>query len=232
LALERKIEFIEGLLAQRQTAAQMMNDLSAALPDRVWLTEVNFDSGAVRIKGSAPSNSLLADYVSRLQGSSILTEVTIESSAQKRVGSREYEEFALQARVKRPAEEKANRPGPPSDSNAIAALTKRLQDLEAVIPARAESAELLRDLQRAAADSGMRITKFVPGNEVSRESYIELPMAIEATGSRQSLGRFFQRLADSPRLWLITKFSFRAVAAQDPGSPVRASLTARTYLAR
>jgi hypothetical protein len=39
-------------------------------------------------------------------------------------------------------------------------------------------------------------------------------------------------MADLPGLWLIRNFSMKAVSDQDADSPVRASITALTYLLR
>jgi hypothetical protein len=39
-------------------------------------------------------------------------------------------------------------------------------------------------------------------------------------------------MIDLPRLWLVKRFSFRAISNQDAGSPVRASITAQTYFWR
>jgi len=216
-------------MSQRQLAARILNDLSTALPDRVWLTEVIYDAGGIRVKGNALSNNLLADYVSRLEGSPDLMEVNLLSSVQRRARNREYQEFALRALVKDTRRVKLSRPRPGSGSDAVAALARRLEELEKAMPARKETAEILRQLQQAANDSRLSITKFVPGSEIPREFYSEWPISIEVTGSRQSLRRFFDRVADLPRLWVITKYSFNAVSNQDPDSPVRASLTAHTY---
>jgi Tfp pilus assembly protein PilO len=228
-AIERKINLINGLMSQRLLPSRTLDELTAALPDRVWLTEVIYDSEGIRVKGHALSNNLLADYVSRLEGSSNLTEVNLLSSVQKRARNREYQEFALRALVKDARAQKPSRPGSRSGSDTVSALTRRLAELEKVMPARRETADILRQLQRAAADSGLKITKFAPGNEIPGEFHSEWPISIEVTGSRQSLKRFFERVIDLPRLWLIKKFSFSAISSQDADSPIRASLTAQTY---
>ena len=53
----RKAGHIEGLLAQRPLASGVLAALITNLPDRVWLTDVAYDSGKVRTKGIAPSKS-------------------------------------------------------------------------------------------------------------------------------------------------------------------------------
>jgi len=235
-ALERKINFIDGLMAQRPLAARILNELGTALPARVWLTEVVYGADGIRIKGRAPSNSLVADYISSLDRSPGLTEVNLLSSVQKRARNNDYQEFALQARVKGASGEKPSKSGSESGPDAVAALTRRLEELEKVIPAEEEDADILRQFQQAANEAGLKITKFVPGSAISGEFNSERPISveasIEATGSRQSLRRFFEGIEEFPRLWLIKKFTFTAMSSDDADSPIRASITAQTYFLR
>jgi Tfp pilus assembly protein PilO len=231
-ALERKINFIDGLMGQRPLAARILSELGTALPARVWLTEVVYGSEGVRIKGRAPSNGLIADYVSSLERSPSLTEVNLLSSVQKRARNNEYQEFALRALVKSTSGETPSKSGLESGPDAVAALTSRLAELEKVMPAGKETADILRQFQQVANDSGLKITKFAPGSEIPGEFTSEWPISIEATGSRQSLRRFFDTIVELPRLWLIRKFTFTAVSSEDADSPVRASITAQTYFLR
>ena len=100
LAVERRAGFLDGLLAGRRTAARLMDDLAAALPDRVRLTEGVYDSATVRIKGLAPSNTLIADFIARLGRSAVLTEVMLTSSVQKSGRGGEFQEFAVIAHAR------------------------------------------------------------------------------------------------------------------------------------
>ncbi|MGB8957652.1 MAG: PilN domain-containing protein, partial [Candidatus Aminicenantales bacterium] len=126
-ALERKVEHIEGLLARRAQAESVLDALMSALPDRVRLTEAAYDSGKVRVKGNAPSNNLVADYLSRLEGSPSLTNIALRTSAMKIVKGRESQEFALEAL----ARDTGSAPAP-SDLSPAA----RLAELEKALPAR------------------------------------------------------------------------------------------------
>ena len=220
--LQRKVEHIEGLLARRGAAAAILDDLLTALPDRTWLTEVAYDSGKVRVKGNALSNNLVADYLSNLEGRPSFTEVVLRSSAIKTVRGREAQEFALEAAA--PSVESASAP-----SGLPAAA--RLEKLEKTLLAPQDNAQILRDLQRLAREAGLQMTKFAPGAEISGEFTREWPIAIEVSGGPGELLRYLKGLAELPRLWVVDKLSFKAVSADDQRSPVRASITARTYFA-
>jgi len=223
LAVERRAGFLAGLLGGRRTAARLMDDLAAALPDRVRLTEGVYKSAAVRVRGHAPSNHLIADYIAQLGRSAVLAEVTLQSSVQKSGRGGEYQEFALLAHVRDSGGEEPVASGPPA---------ARVEELERLLPARQETAEMLREFQRLALGAGLTMAKFMPGKEIAGEFYASLPVAIEVAGSQAGLGRYFSDLAGSRRLWLVENFSFKTVSPQEARSPLRASITARTYLLR
>jgi Tfp pilus assembly protein PilO len=233
-ALRDRIDLIGGFLAQRGLAARAFEELGGALPDSTWLTEVAYDVTTVRAKGCAPSNTAVADYVSRLGGSPVLTEVNLQSSVERGIRNHDWQEFSIQAAVRGAHRQKAAERGSGSGvgTEDIAALTAQLAELEKDLPAGKDSAGILRQFQEAADESGSKITKFAPGGEIPGEFYREWPISIEAAGSRQSLGRFLERVNDLPRSWVIKKFSANAVSPQDPGSPIRASITVQTYLLR
>lgn len=119
-ALERKINLINSLIAQQDLAVRIMDDLSRNLPEWVWLTEVTYDTKGLQIKGKALSNNLIADYISSLEESPNLMNVSIISSVQRRTRRDEYMEFGLNASIERQAElgETPGAPGPKTKAAA------------------------------------------------------------------------------------------------------------------
>ncbi len=213
--IERKIDHLEGLLARRPAAGRVMDELISALPDRAWLTGVAYDGGKVRIKGVAPSNNALADYISRLGDSPALTGLTLGASTMKTVRGRESWEFSLEAVARDPQGGAAPAPGDPA---------ARLSGLERSLTPRQDSAATLRDVQRLALDSGLQMTRFAPGAEVSGEFTVALPVSIELRGDRNEVARYLRGLAALPGLWVVERFSLEAVSPGDPRSPVRATI--------
>jgi Tfp pilus assembly protein PilN len=119
--LGRKADLLGGLLGRRHAAAQLFDDLISALPDRAWLTEVVYDESGVQVKGRAPTNNLLSDYLSRLEGSSLLADAILRGSTMKTARGREWVEFFLQAAVRDPG---------PAPAPAGASPAARLDELE------------------------------------------------------------------------------------------------------
>lgn len=222
-ALVRKAEYLEGLFAQRASAARALDALTLALPDRVWLTEVVYNPAGIQVRGNAPTNNLLADYLARLGESPSFADVALRGSSQKTVRGRERVEFLLAASA-RGAEAAA--------SSAGATPASRLEALEKALPARQDPSAMLRDLQRLALESGLQMTKFVPGVAVDGEFTGELAATIEVADGLSDLGRYLRGLAGLSNLWIVERFSLKAVAADDPRSDVRASIAAKAYFAR
>ena len=95
--LERKINLINSLTSHQQVAVNIMDELSLNIPDWVWLSEAAYDLNGVRIKGKALSNTLIADYMLRLENSPSFASVNLISSTQQRTGGDEFLEFSLTA---------------------------------------------------------------------------------------------------------------------------------------
>jgi type IV pilus assembly protein PilN len=118
--LEKKIALITDLQAQQAVVVHIMDEISKALPDWVWLTEAAYDKGVVSIKGKALSNNLIADYMIALENSPYLAKVDIKSSTQKTTQNSQYLEFLLTASVSAQPESAAAPPGTPPPGTAPA----------------------------------------------------------------------------------------------------------------
>lgn len=220
-AIEGKIAFIEDLLARRGDAARLSDALAAALPERVWLTEVAYGDGEARVKGIARSHVLLIDCLSNLERSAELAEVSLRSSAQRSARDRETMEFELHVVLA------DGRGGAPRASGPA---ETRLEELEKLLPASGETAGFFRLFQRLASDQGLQMTRFAPEGALPARPYEEWSAAVEVMGDRAELRRFFSGLAGLPHLWGVERFSFKADSADDSRSPVRAAIEARTLL--
>ncbi len=101
--LERKINLINLLTSQQQVAVNIMDELSLNIPDWVWLVEASYDQNEIRIKGKDLSNTLVADYLYKLENSPSFESVNLISSIQNRSGTDEYLEFLLTAKYVLPS---------------------------------------------------------------------------------------------------------------------------------
>jgi len=93
--LDNKIKIISELKMRQKDAVYMMDRMSRCLPEWVWLTNLNFTSGAVGISGKALSNNLIADLINNLQNSNSFTNVQLTSTVRRREAGIDIFEFRI-----------------------------------------------------------------------------------------------------------------------------------------
>jgi type IV pilus assembly protein PilN len=67
--LEAKVNLIEKLKAEQKAPVHMLDEISKALPDFVWLTDMNQTGANLLFKGEATGLTAVADFISALQRS-------------------------------------------------------------------------------------------------------------------------------------------------------------------
>jgi len=81
--LEQKVKVIEDLRTQQTDAVHLMDELSKALPDFVWLTQMQQTGNTIRLQGQSNSISAVADYMSNLQASGWFPSVDLEQTQEQ-----------------------------------------------------------------------------------------------------------------------------------------------------
>jgi type IV pilus assembly protein PilN len=67
--LQQRVALIEELRKGQSAPVRMLDEVSRALPDRLWLTEMAQDEKGVRIDGRTTSLTALSDFVGNLENS-------------------------------------------------------------------------------------------------------------------------------------------------------------------
>lgn len=80
--LERKVELIERLKAQQKGPVHLLDEISKALPDYVWLTSLEETAGRLTFAGESNSLTAVADFISALQRSGWFSQVDLVSSTE------------------------------------------------------------------------------------------------------------------------------------------------------
>jgi len=114
----------------------------------------------------------------------------------------------------------------------IIILTKTLKELEAVIPQKKETSDILSNLHQLATGSRINIEKFIPKGEIDKDYYYEWQLPIEITGNFHNLAIFFDRLSRFPRLFTVENFSIKSVSNQTEAFTISAAFMAKTYIFR
>src|SRR5437899_9553685 len=101
--LERKVDLIERLKAQQKGPVHMLDEISKALPDYVWMTSLDEATGRLTFAGESNSLTAVADFISALQRSGWFTTVDLLSSTE----NNNIVAFTLGGTFKNPEEEAA-----------------------------------------------------------------------------------------------------------------------------
>lgn len=67
--LDAKVKLIEQLRAQQSGPVHLLDEISKALPDLVWLTSLDQTGNGVRLQGESNGLTAVADFISNLQRS-------------------------------------------------------------------------------------------------------------------------------------------------------------------
>lgn len=95
------------------------------------------------------------------------------------------------------------------------------------LPSDTEVPGLLEDISAKGELNGLTIESIDLQDEVSEEFYVELPIAIEASGSYHNLGAFISGMAGLPRI--VTLHDFDIEMSGDDSSNLSMEITVKTY---
>ena len=95
------------------------------------------------------------------------------------------------------------------------------------LPSDTEVPGLLEDITNKGLLNGLEIASIQLQQEAAREFYVELPIAISASGSYHDLGAFISGMAGLPRI--VTLHDFTITAKGDDANNLGMSIIAKTY---
>jgi type IV pilus assembly protein PilO len=95
------------------------------------------------------------------------------------------------------------------------------------LPSDTEVPGLLEDITNKGLLNGLEIASIDLQKETAREFYVELPIAIKASGSYHDLGAFISGMAGLPRI--VTLHDFQITAEKKSPNNLNMSIIAKTY---
>ena len=141
-----------------------------------------------------------------------------------RLGASEREELELRREFERKAFEAQN-------LEAYKLQLREMRDnfgaLVSQLPSDTEVHGLLEDISAKGELNGLSIESIDLLDEVTEEFYVELPIAIAATGSYHDLGAFISGMAGLPRI--VTLHDFKIEMNGDDSSSLQMEIKAKTY---
>jgi type IV pilus assembly protein PilN len=114
--LRRKLGVIGNLQASKTGPVHMLDELSAATPEKLYVTSLVEDAGRLMLGGNAASNEVISQFLINLEKTNWFEDVYLISIDQVSVNEYDLKEFEVSARVVVPsynkeepaAEEKPN----------------------------------------------------------------------------------------------------------------------------
>ena len=97
--LEAKVQTIKILERQRKGPVHVLDDLGAATPDTLWLTEMRESGGMVTLMGRGLDNQTIALFMRNLAASPYFTNVDLVETKQVEEGQAKLKEFSIRANV-------------------------------------------------------------------------------------------------------------------------------------
>jgi len=109
----------------------------------------------------------------------------------------------------------------------LAEMEESFGALVSQLPSDTEVPGLLEDITNKGLLNGLEIDAIVLQKEQAKEFYVELPIAISASGSYHDLGAFISGMAGLPRI--VTLHDFQITAKDKNPNSLDLKITAKTY---
>ena len=104
--LRGKLDVLDQLKAKRSGPVRLLDELSNAMPDKVWIKSFSEKGGAVSISGTGLTEVNVADFLQRLEASPYYRGIELKVIEQKTEGGRKVERFSISCRTETPKKPK------------------------------------------------------------------------------------------------------------------------------
>ena len=110
--LQQRVALIEELRQGQSAPVHMLDEISRAVPDRLWLTEMKQDTQGLKIDGRTTSLTALSDFVGNLEASGYFARPVeiLDSQVENSQGAVDVVKFSVRAQFTMPG---AARPATP-----------------------------------------------------------------------------------------------------------------------
>lgn len=107
-----------------------------------------------------------------------------------------------------------------------------LERLKEILPERKEISQILTKIESLIMSTKLRIQKFAPQKERTREIYVEWPIAISLDGAYHNLGIFFDQVSKFKKIFTIDGLRMTPLSNMTSDFTISANFTATTYIYR
>lgn len=100
--LEQKLSVLDDLKVGKAGPVHLLDELSRALPSKVWLTSFSEQGGGVSLAGYGDSEKTVASFMDNLEKSPYYKNVELSVTEQTAVGDVKMQKFTLKFRTEKP----------------------------------------------------------------------------------------------------------------------------------
>ena len=100
--LQERVALIEELRKGQVGPVRMLDEISRALPDRLWLTDMAQDTSGVKLDGQTTSLTALSDFVGNLEGSGYFAKPVEILDSKVDAGQADIVKFTVKAQFQLP----------------------------------------------------------------------------------------------------------------------------------
>lgn len=101
--LEEKLNVLKSLKDGKTGPVHLLDELSSALPDKLWLTKFTEKGGSITLSGVADSENTVAGFMRTLDASPYYQNIELAVTEQTKVGDNKMQKFTLSCKVQMPS---------------------------------------------------------------------------------------------------------------------------------
>ena len=109
--LRGKLEVLNQLKENRSGPVRLLDELSKAIPSRVWIDSFSESNGNIRISGIGLNEETVADFLQKLEASPYYQGIELQVIEKATNSGRQVERFSVKARVEKPSDNKDKKKG-------------------------------------------------------------------------------------------------------------------------
>ncbi len=100
--LAKKLDILQSLKEGKTGPVRLLDELSRALPDKLWLTSFSESSGNIQIAGYGISQNVVAEFMRNLGSSPYYANIELTVTEQTNLGGVKVHKFSLSCRAEKP----------------------------------------------------------------------------------------------------------------------------------
>ena len=101
--LEKKLKVLASLKENKSGPVHLLDELSNALPDNLWLTSFKEDGGRITLSGIADAEKTVALFMKSLDASPYYQRIELSVTEQTKVGDNKMQKFTLDCSTESPS---------------------------------------------------------------------------------------------------------------------------------